>query len=427
MIIRELQAGLTLNDRYMLQMLIGRGSFGEVWLAQDMLLGMDVALKIYMAFAPASQAEFKAEFRITFELHHDNLLGGMSCDVWEQRPFIVMEYCKEGSAGRWVEETFRQGDRIEEKEIWRFIRDVASGLAYLHGKSIIHRDIKPDNILIRHSGDFAITDFGLSKEMKATMRKASGNKVSGSTAYMGPELFSSSPSAVMASDIWALGATVLELATGELPFSGMGGGMQNGGAQIPNLPKRYSKKLNTVVRKMMAKETWDRPSAVQLEEWAERALAGNDPNPHPKPRKGLWIGIATLVAVMSMIFFFVFIPDNRKLKECRALEQRADAIGQEENGYREALDNYNKIMELVRDNNLNYNTLNIHNKKVELEKKIEEKVKQYEKSIEIAKKIGKHKGAYKGILQSLRKIYSLTGDKNTETEIDNYEKKLKEL
>ncbi len=450
----ELHEELTLNGRYVLKKLIGRGSFGEVWLAEDTLMGMDVALKVFMTFDPQNLENFREEFRITFDLHHDNLLVGMSCDVWERRPFLVMEYCPDGSVG----DLLKKSQTIDEFTVWRFIRDVAAGLAYLHGhgpEPIIHRDIKPDNILIRLSGSFAITDFGLSKKTRATMRRMSGRMThSGSIPYMGPELFESqerdvsgavvnrvSSSPVKATDIWALGVTVYELVTGELPFCGMGGGMLNSGAEIPDLPEEYSDELNKVMQKMLAKATWDRPTAAQLERWAGRALR-NEPvfegdggdfgdsgnKDRPKSRKGLWFWLASVVVVLVIAAIAFIGPDKQKLlKECELLEQRADAINSEEKGYREALGNYKKILSLVRDNGLSYDTREVVQKEVELEKKIEERVKVYKKEIAEYKNEEENKFVYKIIIKDINRILLLKEDEQLRGELSAYEEKLKQI
>jgi serine/threonine protein kinase len=166
---------------------------------------------------------------------------------------------------------------MDEYALWHFIHDVAAGLHYLHDmpEPIIHQDIKPDNILVDDNNRFLITDFGISKKIRSTMRKQSKRAVgAGATAYMGPERFESDPSPVKASDIWSLGVSIHELATGVLPFSGLGGGMQRNGAEMPSLDNKWSKELNMVMQSCLAKETWDRPTAEQLEEYSEAILKG---------------------------------------------------------------------------------------------------------------------------------------------------------
>ena len=185
-----------------------------------------------------------------------------------------MKYCPNGSLASRVQ-------YMSERDMWTFLRDVASGLEYLHSQQpdpIVHQDIKPDNILVDEQGRYLITDFGISKRIRSSLRKMSTtNTTAGSMPYMAPERFSAEPTPVKASDIWSLGATIYELATGELPFSGMGGGMQAGGAERPNLPSEYSATLNDTMRACLAKETWDRPQAAQLRQLAQAILDGNKP------------------------------------------------------------------------------------------------------------------------------------------------------
>lgn len=209
-----------INDRYLLVRSIGRGSFGEVWLATDQKLSLNVAIKIYIALDSRGLDEFKNEFKSVYYLHHPNLLRADYFDNVGNNPYLVMPYCP-SSVGDKV-------GNMEEREIWSFIRGVVNGLAYLHENDIIHRDIKPDNILKDEQGNYVISDFGLSTKMRSTLRKASARQndssnQSGTIGYMAPEMFSSKPNAVKATDIWALGATIYEIATGEMPFCGQGG------------------------------------------------------------------------------------------------------------------------------------------------------------------------------------------------------------
>jgi len=264
--------GYLFDDRYRLERFIGSGTFGEVWVAVDKATDIEVAVKIYASMDEKGLKEFKDEFKISFELNHSNLLHAnyLGVNSEDKRPYLVMPYCPDGSVSKYSGE-------MNETDLWRFIRDVAAGLAYLHSKNppIIHQDIKPDNILILKSGDFVITDFGISKQLRATMRKtASAISSAGAISYMGPERFTKQYHAVKASDIWSLGASIFELATNELPFCGMGGSLLKQGADMPELPEQYSETLNTICQACMAKEPWNRPTAAQLSEFAARILDG---------------------------------------------------------------------------------------------------------------------------------------------------------
>ena len=269
--------GYLLDNRYQLERFIGSGTFGEVWVAIDKGTDIRVAVKVYVSMDEKGILEFKKEFQISFELNHTNLLHAnyLGVNPEDKRPYLVMPFCPEGSVSRFAGE-------MSEADIWRFIRDVASGLAYLHSKQppIIHQDIKPDNILIVKNGDFVITDFGISKQLRATLRKSANSLNSaGAISYMGPERFSKQYQAIKASDIWSLGVSIFELATNELPFCGMGGSLLKQGADMPELPEQFSETLNMVCQSCMAKEPWNRPTAQQLADFASKYIDGADPVP----------------------------------------------------------------------------------------------------------------------------------------------------
>lgn len=267
--------GCLLDGRYQLKRFIGSGTFGEVWVANDTATDLEVAIKVYVSMDETGYKEFKKEFQISFELNHSNLLHAnyLGVNPEDKCPYLVMPFCPDGSVSRHI-------GSMSEADMWRFIRDVASGLAYLHSMNppIIHQDIKPDNILILRNGDFVITDFGISKQLRATLRKSANSLNSaGAISYMGPERFSKQYQAVKASDIWSLGASIFELATEELPFCGMGGSLLKQGADMPELPEQYSRELNMICQSCMTKETWNRPTAQQLADFASRYIDGETP------------------------------------------------------------------------------------------------------------------------------------------------------
>lgn len=267
----ELKVGDIIKERYSLIRFLGNGSFGEVWLAHDLLSGREVALKIYLTLDPAGVEEFQCEYANTIDLSSQYLLTPEYFDVYGRRPFLVMKYCENGSSSKLV-------GCISEVLLWQFIQDVANGLAVLHNQSdpIVHQDIKPDNILIDGNGRFLITDFGISKRLRATMRRQSKRDVSsGAMPYMAPERFDSNPRLNTSSDIWSVGASIYELAMGELPFSGFGGAMQRNGADMPSLSENYSPVLNEIMQRCLSPESGDRPTAVDLSKWASSKTIPN--------------------------------------------------------------------------------------------------------------------------------------------------------
>ena len=272
----ELTKDTLVDGRYRLSEYKGSGSYGEVWLAHDEVLDLDVAVKVYISLDMNGVKDFTNEYKAAYGLHHPNLLTADYYSVWDHRPYLVMKYCSQGSvAGR--------AGRMNEKEIWRFVRDVSAGLAFLHKQEpdpIIHQDIKPDNILVDDNGSFLITDFGISVKLRSTMRKQSKRSLTaGATAYMGPERFEESPMLIKANDIWSLGASIYELASGELPFNGMGGGMQLNGGRRPKLDEQWSKELNETMRACLALNTWDRPMAEELSAYASAMVEGRPATP----------------------------------------------------------------------------------------------------------------------------------------------------
>ena len=266
----QLQENTLFANRYTLQKLLGRGGFSEVWLAKDNWTHLLIALKVYapgQGMDANGLQEFCGELASVYDLNHQNLLKPQHVDTWENMPYLIMAYCAQGSCAS------RLG-KMSEQEMWIFIHDVASGLAYLHEKEVVHQDIKPDNILIDDAGNYLITDFGVSTRARSTLRKSVvSSTAGGTTAYMGPERFSRPPAPTKASDIWSFGAMCYELLDGYVPFGEIGGGMQKGGAEIPALQANVSDALKYTITKMLQKETWDRPTAATLVEWAKNPSA----------------------------------------------------------------------------------------------------------------------------------------------------------
>lgn len=276
----QLNEGTLFAERYQLKRLLGRGGFSEVWLAVDNITNLEIAVKVYapgQGMEEDGMKDFCKELSNVYNLNHTNLLKPQHVDNWQGMPYLIMTYCPQGSCHRKV-------GAMKEEEMWKLLADVASGLAYLHEQEIIHQDIKPDNILIDNTGNYVITDFGISVKSRSTLRKSMNIATgSGTTAYMGPERFSKDPTPIKASDIWSLGASAYELITGNVPFGEIGGGLQKGGADIPTIKQKISPNMRMVLAKMMAVDPWERPTAEQLAKWAAKP-EDIDVNEQPKER-----------------------------------------------------------------------------------------------------------------------------------------------
>ena len=310
-----LQADLLFADRYRLIKRIGQGGFAEVWLADDTLADLQVAIKIYGGMDEDGLKIFVKEINKVYHLNHTNLLKPQYVAAWNNMPYLVMTYCSAGSLEKQI-------GQITEQEIWKILHDVASGLAYLHSNNIIHQDIKPANILQDDMGNYVIIDFGISTLARDTLRKSTlrGNTSAGTLAYMAPERFSKDPTPLFASDIWSLGAMLFELLEGKTPFpADFGGGMQKAGAELIDITANVSQELKSLIYKMLSLNTWDRPTATTLVEWAKNPSAIEKPSlpiqrkitkpaeqpqqPNQPPRKRwIWIMVALLIiAGLGMI------------------------------------------------------------------------------------------------------------------------------
>lgn len=313
------------HERYQLERLLGRGNFSEVWLAKDNKTEVKVALKIY---APATGLDDEGlnvlarEFSLVVNVNHKNLLKPLYYDTCDRKPYLVLPYCKNGSAMKSV-------GKLNENDAWRFIRDVASGLSYLHdhNPTIIHQDIKPDNVMVADNGDYMITDFGVSTHVRSTLRKSmsSAFKSAGTTAYMAPERFGRDNSPIKANDIYSLGATVYEMLTGDAPFGDEGGLIQMKGAEVPRLRGDFSTNLKQAIERCLATDPWGRPTAKQLEQWAEIALQGKKINfgkntstvkpTSPQLKKNLLIGVGIIVVALAVVLALNLIPKGQTPKE----------------------------------------------------------------------------------------------------------------
>lgn len=264
----EFKEGSIVAEHYELKRHLGQGSFGDVWLAHNLLADIDVAIKFYGTLDAKGLDDFRNEFKVAYKLRHPNLLNINHFDVFESYPYLVMPYCANGSVTQHI-------GKMPESEVWKFVLDVSGGLAFLHSQEppIVHQDIKPDNILITSDGRYVISDFGISRSFRTKMSRTNNNvSTSGTIAYMGPERFSEKPLVVLASDIWAFGMTLYELITGDVLWEGMGGCVQLSGARIPTSISGCSLEMSNLVTSCLAAETWNRPTAVQIHEYASAYL-----------------------------------------------------------------------------------------------------------------------------------------------------------
>lgn len=205
-----------LHDRYELESLIARGGMAEVYLALDTQLNRRVAVKILFPEYAREQSfveRFRREAQAAANLNHPNIVSIYDWGQSEGTYFIVMEYVK----GKSLRELLQEKGKLDSDEIAEYATDVSSALAYAHQNGVVHRDIKPGNILITESGQVKVTDFGIARAGTSESLTQTGS-VMGTATYFSPEQ-AQGYSVDGRSDIYSLGIVMYELATGAAPFT----------------------------------------------------------------------------------------------------------------------------------------------------------------------------------------------------------------
>jgi serine/threonine-protein kinase len=198
---------------YELEEELGRGAAGVVYRARA-ADGRPVAVKVLdpaLGSDEAFRARFAREIRVAREVRHSHLVRIFDVGEAGGDPYLVLEYVAGGSLAD------RLGrERLEPKEVVRVVAEVAAGLDALHRRELLHRDVKPSNILLREDGSAVLTDFGLAKGAAYTVLTRPG-EVLGTLDYMAPELVRGGE-ATPASDVYALGCVAFECLAGQPPF-----------------------------------------------------------------------------------------------------------------------------------------------------------------------------------------------------------------
>ena len=206
-------AGTILAGRYRLVGLLGRGGMGEVYRADDLTLGLPVALKFLPTAAAtdaAALARFHNEVRIARQVSHPNVCRIHDLGAADGEPFLTMEYVD----GEDLASLLRRIGRLPADKAVESARQLCAGLAAAHDRGVLHRDLKPANVMLDGRGIVKITDFGL-----ANFPEQIGlDDIAGTPAYMAPEQLTGMP-ATLASDVYALGLVLFEMFTGVAAFA----------------------------------------------------------------------------------------------------------------------------------------------------------------------------------------------------------------
>ncbi|AEV18677.1 MULTISPECIES: Stk1 family PASTA domain-containing Ser/Thr kinase [Geobacillus] len=277
--------GKRLNDRYKIISLIGGGGMANVYLARDMILERDVAVKVLrLDFANDDQfiKRFRREAQAATSLNHEHIVSIYDVGEEEGVYYIVMEYVR----GATLKQYIQQHAPLPVERALGIMDQLTSAIAHAHENGIIHRDIKPQNILLDEHGNVKVTDFGIAVAMSGTTITQT-NSVLGSVHYLSPEQ-ARGGIATEKSDIYSLGIVMFELVTGRLPFSGESAVsivLKHLQAETPS-PKAWNPDIPQSVENIILKATAKDPfyryqSAREMNEDIRTAL---DPRRRNEPK-----------------------------------------------------------------------------------------------------------------------------------------------
>ncbi|HEY0934912.1 MAG TPA: protein kinase [Trebonia sp.] len=255
-----------LDDRYLLVERIATGGMGEVWRGNDQLLGRPVAIKMLAAMHAGDEqfrARFRAEARYASSLSHSGITRVF--DYGEQSPlggpYLVMELVD----GQPLSEILERYGRLDPYVVLDIVAQAARALDAAHRAGIVHRDIKPGNLLIMADGTTKITDFGIAKANAPDVNLTATGIVMGTALYVSPEQATGQPLAG-ASDVYSLGVVAYECLAGDPPFVAdqpLAIAIMHKHDPVPPLPPDIPRPIADLTYAMLAKEPGDRPESAR--------------------------------------------------------------------------------------------------------------------------------------------------------------------
>lgn len=249
------------GGRYRVERVLGAGAMAKVLLAHDAELGREVAVKLLdegLAADPSFRARFAREARVAAGLSHPNVVTVFDVGEADGRPFIVMELV----SGRTLEERLRREGALSATDVLAIARQVCAGLEHAHANGLVHRDLKPGNLIERDDGTVKIADFGIARAVEGTELTEAGTVV-GTAAYLAPEQ-AEAGTVTPATDLFALGAVLYELLTARQPWKvdSLAELAARRDTPPPELPASTPPGLRAAIERCLLPDPEDRPASA---------------------------------------------------------------------------------------------------------------------------------------------------------------------
>ena len=286
--------GARLGDRYVLGRLLGRGGMADVYAASDEVLHRQVAVKVLRETSddPSSQARFTAEGRTLAKLNHPSLVTVLDAGAAEDQPFLVLQLVD----GPTLAEVLRS-ERLPLDRVARIGADLAAGLADVHRNGIVHRDVKPGNVLLAKDGRALLSDFGIARLLADTAHHTRTGLTIGTVAYLSPEQVRGEQ-VTPATDVYSLGLVLLEARSGSPVYEGTG--MEAALARVhapPGVPDDLPAPWRELLTAMVRLDPAARPAAADV----ASALEGLTSAEAPAPTRVLEVTPATTTTAGALL------------------------------------------------------------------------------------------------------------------------------
>jgi tRNA A-37 threonylcarbamoyl transferase component Bud32 len=281
-----MNVGQTLEGRYELEERVGEGGMSTVYRARDTVLEREVAIKVlheHFSRDPEYVERFRREARAIAKLSHPNIVTVIDRGEFEGHQYIVFEHV----SGETLKDLVARAGPLPTERALALAHQIARALAFAHEMGIVHRDVKPHNVLIDPDGSAKVTDFGIARTLDIEDELTETGTVLGTSDYIAPEQ-ASGESVDERSDQYSLGIVLYELLTGELPYTGtnvMAVAMRHLRDPVPSVRAKrpdVSPRVDAIVARAMAKRPRDRfPSMEALTAALEASLAA-EPKARPE-------------------------------------------------------------------------------------------------------------------------------------------------